>query len=190
MRTETIANTYPSWVHKNDEFPDPAEVYEQYEMSGYDPNGSDLRVEPYSDRLAYALEVQRLAGLREDREGDIMMLEATRMLQDLESEAQQMRDELKERLDELSEQDKLYAAAVQDWTVTELARRVEARGYDYDQSDERAYEETMEVLSQLVAELQQDEEDSKLIDLAATWRDEVAAELTVRNVREAYTLAA
>lgn len=187
MKIETIASTYPLWVDKDDEFPDPTVVYKTYESSGYDPNGSDLWVAPYSDRLAYALELQRLAGLREDRMSDGMMAESTRLLKDLEHEAKLMRDDLKERLDELSEQDALFAHAVQDWTMTELERRIEVRGYDYDQSDERTYLETMDVLDGLIEELERDEEDEKLIRLATTWRQEVAAELTVSSVRDAYS---
>ena len=190
MSTETMTNGFPLWVDKDDEFPDSAKVYEEYEASGYDPNGADLYVASYSDRLAYALELQHRATLREDTIGTGMHIEATGLLKDLADEAEIMRDELKERLEALSEQDTLVAHAVQDWTMEELQRRIEARGFDYDQHDERSYLETMDVLDNLVQELTRDDEDEKLIELAATWREEVAAELTVHSVRDTYRLAA
>lgn len=190
MKTLETTTSFPLWVENDEDFPDPAAVYASYELSGYDPNGADLIVAPYSERLAYALELQRLAGLRNDRIGDGMKVEAEGLLKDLEHEAQLMREELKERLDLLSEQDKLYARAVQDWTMDELERRIEERGYDYDQSDERTYLETMDVLDDLMYELIDDEEDDKLIELASTWRSEVAAELTIHHIRDAYRLAA
>ncbi|HMS93335.1 MAG TPA: hypothetical protein PKD28_02990 [Candidatus Saccharibacteria bacterium] len=190
MKTLETTTVYPLWVENDEDFPDPATVYDSYELSGYDPNGADLFVASYSERLAYALELQHRAGQRNDRFGDGMKVEAENLLKNLEHEAKLAREELKERLDLLSEQDKLYAQAVQDWTMTELERRVEARGYDYDQSDERTYLETMDVLDNLVYELAKDEEDDKLIELASTWRSEVAAELTVHNIRDAYRLAA
>lgn len=191
MKThETTTTAYPLWVENDDDFPDPATVYDSYELSGYDPNGADLFVASYSERLAYALELQYRAGQRDDRFGDGMKVEAEGLLKNLEHEAKLACEELKERLDLLSEQDKLYAQAVQDWTMTELERRIEARGYDYDQSDERTYLETMNVLDNLVQELVKDGEDDKLIELASTWRSEVAAELTVHSIQDAYRLAA
>ena len=190
MKTKEATNVYPLWAENDDDSPDPGAVYDEYETFGYDPNGADLFVAPYSDRLAYALELQRRAGERTDRVGDGMATEATNLLKDLEYEAQMACEELQERLELLSEQDKLYAQAVQDWAMDEIKRRVDERGHDYDQSDERAYLEMMDVLGTMVHELVEDNEDEKLITLAVTWREEVAAELTVHNVRDAYRLAA
>lgn len=190
MKTREAANVYPLWVEEDDDFPDPRKVYDEYETSGYDPNGADLIIAPYSERLAYALELQRRAGERDDRIGDGMAIEATNLLKDLEYEAQMACEELKERLALLSEQDRLYAQAVQDWTMDEIKRRIEVRGHDYDRADERAYLEMIDVLDTMVHELVEDNEDEKLITLATTWRQEVEAELTVHNVRDAYRLAA
>ena len=190
MKTREAANVYPLWVEEDEDFPDPRKVYDEYETSGYDPNGADLIIAPYSERLAYALELQRRAGERDDRIGDGMAIEATNLLKDLEYEAQMACEELKERLALLSEQDRLYAQAVQDWTMDEIKRRIEVRGHDYDQADERAYLEMIDVLDTMVHELVEDNEDEKLITLATTWRQEVEAELTVHNVRDAYRLAA
>lgn len=188
MSTETRVNTYPSWVYT--EGKDPARVFDEYEEQDRDPHGSDLYVESYSDRLAHALEMRRRGRLLPDRTGYLMVVQAGSLLEGLEEEAQTMRDELKVRLDELSESDRLYAQAVQDWTTVELQRRIEDRGYDYDMMDERAYLEMIDVLETLVGELEQDEEDEALVLLASTWRDEVAAELMVQHVRDSYRLAA
>lgn len=189
MKTTETTTGYPLWVEKNDDFPDPAAVYDKYETTGYDPNGADLYVASYSERLAYALGLQRQADGRADRLGDGMTTEAAHLLEELEHEAQVSCNELKERLELLSENDKLYAQAVQGWTMDEIKRRIEVRGYDFDQSDERVYAEMIDVLDEMVDELTEDNEDEKLITLASTWRQEVAAELTVHTIRD-YRLAA
>ena len=187
MKTRETGNVYPLWDVISYGLPDSKAVFDGYEDSGYDPNGSDLIVAPYSERLAYALEMQHRAGERNDPVGDGMMAEATRLLRDLEYEAQVAADELKERFNALSEQDKLYAQAVQDWTLDEVKQRIEARGgQDYDQADERASLELIDILDKLVDELKEDGEDEKLVTLATTWREEIAAELTVHSVRDAY----
>lgn len=190
MIEQTTHNRYPVGVdinnsHNPSDAARRAAIYDEYDASGYDPNGADLFVASYADRLDYALERRRRADARDDRVGDGMAVEATRLLKDLEDEAVAAQAEWQERLDRLSEKDKLYAQAVQDWTMAELRRRVEDRGYDYDQHDEQAYLEMMDVLGQLVAELERDGEDDNLIELAATWRQEVAAELTVHTVHTA-----
>lgn len=187
MKTRETGKVYPLWDVISYGLPDSKAVFDGYEGSGYDPNGSDLIVAPYSERLAYALEMQHLAGERNDPDGDGMMAEAKRLLRDLECEAQVAADELKARFNALSKQDKLYAQAVQDWTLDEVKQRIEARGgQDYDQADERAYLVLIDVLNALVDELKNDGEDEKLVTLATTWREEIAAELTVHSVRDAY----
>ena len=185
MKTHETTNVYPLWVKKDEEF-DPKIVYDEYDQSGYDPDGSDLYVASYAERLAYALELQYRASLRKDRKGEGMAAEAARSLMILETEAQVAHEELRERLELLSEQDKLYAEAVQNWTLDELARRAEVRGKDYDQHDDAAYLEMIDVMDTMADQLIEEDEDEALIQLVTTWRDEVAAELTVRSIHEAY----
>lgn len=190
MNAHETTTVYPLWVEKNEDFPDPIATFKNYDSSGYDPNGADLFVASYSERLAYALGLQQQAGQYTGKYGEGMKVEAESLLKTLESEAKMAHDELKERLELLSEQDKLYARAVQDWTMTALERRIEARGYDYDQSDVRTHLETIDVLDDLIDELSKDVEDEKLIVLASTWRNEVAAEVTMHTIQDAYRLAA
>lgn len=157
---------------------------------GYGINGEDLRVESYSDRLDYALGLKELGEKVKGYNGDRLRQEADELLHSLHQEAVTMRDELKQRLDELSEKDEARAHAIQDWTLAELEQRIAERGYDYAETDERTYHETVDVLDTLVDELKEDNEDKKLIALARAWRDEVSAELTVKQVESAYGLAA
>lgn len=85
---------------------------------------------------------------------------------------------------QMSEQDKLFAAAVQNWTIEEQRRREEARGFEFEHTSPESYSETITVLDELIAELEGDNEDEKLLELATTWRTELRSDLTIARIKD------
>lgn len=97
---------------------------------------------------------------------------------------------LERRLDEMSETDKLYAEALQDWVLEDLRRKESERGEVYEQGSEESHRATVNTLEKLLMQLEDEKEDPRLIELAQVWRKETLAELSIARLRELYRLAA
>jgi len=156
----------------------------------YDLTGSDLyvadpeemlpNIEEYLARLEEAVDTQRVS--RTDIDESVQL------------EARLACDQYKARLDEMSQEDRRYARGLQGWVLQELKLRQDERGEAFEQGSNESYLETITVLDAVIAELETEKEDPKLIKLAEVWRSETQAELVVHKVealhQKAYRLAA
>lgn len=157
-----------------------------YEAPLYSLSGSDLDLES-PEKVLSELETY-LEWLRKKTESDHLTVRDIEV--SLLEDAEYVQQEFQRRLDELSEQDVLFAGAVQDWVIAESRKREAARGQAYDLSSVDNYRETIAILDMLIAELQQDEEDTALIEIAKVWRQETHAELDLARLKHYYSLVA
>lgn len=156
----------------------------------YSLDGSDLFIVPVSQQLvAVGSELDRLKHKRETG-----TLYARDIDHQIATDAQRISDSLHQQYEELAEEDKKYARAVQDWTISELKARHpdfvrEQQHSTPEQMAEQLYE-TASIVGELLIELHDDSEDEKLIMLAETWHKELLADCMVAEFRQLYALAA
>lgn len=157
---------YPNYQNQpvldKDQLPRPNDRHLRLETPGYqhtignefelDPHEGDLNFVAYDSNMTTLLELER-------------------------AELASLRSQLREQLDFMREQNRDYATAVQDWVLAEIDQRAEARGQEYDQEDFRGMKETVDILISLTGQLEQDQEDSQLIELADTWRQEITVDM-------------
>lgn len=120
---------------------------------------------------------------------DEMKAEREAFFKDIEQEYKQNKELLKQRLDELSDHDKKSAHGLQSWVLAELHEREQNRGKEFPHTSPDSYRETMTVLMDVIAELQEDGEDRDedgrvLLRLADVWYNETKAELELALVHE------
>lgn len=164
---------------------------------GHDPEGGDLVVEPYHKRLAAAIDWAAELKLAEnDPSADQLDInfkgELIKFFNRLDVELKSNHELLEARLEELSDEDRAIATALQDWVLQNLKMRAENRGHDHDPTSEDTYLETIDVLKDFEDKLEFDELESgvlavydnkqHLLKLSEAWRYEAGAELGIETV--------
>lgn len=169
------------------------------DMHPYDMSGSDLYFPSPKEIEDLHLEIQRYL-----ESGDVLNdneRPSLSVVVPLLEGAELVHDEFERRLEDLSETDKKFATATQEWVLKELYAREEVRGKTYSRGSNESYEEIIAVLDALLIELHDDEadidfsilddtENGRLISLVQAWRMETLAEVSVARLRELYRLAA
>lgn len=156
----------------------------------YALDGSDLFIAPITAQLdAAGRELDRLK--HKSEQGRLRIIDIN---ESAASAVQYISVSLHEQYEELAEEDKKYARAVQDWTIAELHARHpdfadEQKNSTPDEMVAQLYE-TASIVGELLIELNKDNEDEKLIMLAETWHKELLADCMVAEFRQLYALAA
>ncbi len=162
----------------------------------YGTDGSDLYIASPGDRLERLVgDIQFLDKLLSDPNSrnspvDWQSLEdaAQEIKMFYQTECQEMDDNM------IAEHGSGYARAIQDWVMQELAARYpnHQSSHHEEKPDELPVDllATIDILDSLMVELTADDEDSRLLELASTWRMELLAELCQAKVQLLYRLAA
>lgn len=146
-------------------------------LDSYDPNGSDLYIEPYQYRYDYAMSYYLHGKNQGGEEGEGLLEQAAGIFAQLNTESRGREQELSVLLDEIRDEDPPAAQYVQDRTLMEITRLAGERGYEYGVYDEAAYIETVEVLQHLEHEFKKTAQDGVMIALVQTWQNELQTKL-------------
>ncbi len=161
-----------------------------YELVLTEETDSDLYIPAPQERLsALAVDLERI----EQALAEGMPVARLVDWRELEERAAVAHDVFHQAFTEMAESDKKYAKAIQDWVIEELTtRHPDFAQYPRETPEELLVDllEMIEVVDALMAELETEDEDSRLIDLATTWRYELMADVSGAEVRRLYALAA
>ena len=155
------------------------------DLHPYSRDGSDLII---VDEGTLVDDIEQYLRFLENK--DVAELSLADIDTELIEDAARIEAELKARLDAMSEEDTLFAHAIQDWTLEELRKHEAERGYAHEQGSDESYLETVEVLETLLDQLVAEDEDARLIALTDVWREETLAELRTAKLQSYYELVA
>lgn len=153
-------------------------------LDSYDPNGSDLYIEPYQYRYDYAMSYYLHGKNQGGEEGEGLLEQAASIFMQLNAESKGRERELSELLDEIRDENLPAAQYVQDRTLAEITRLAGERGYEHDMYDEEAYIETVKVLQRLEHEFKKTARDDVMIALVQVWQSELQTKLATSQTEK------